>query len=44
MVKSDRESYEKPEVIRHGSLKEITLFSPKAVFVGEESHPQRDGS
>lgn len=44
MMSSGHASYEKPVLIRHESLKEITLVSPHALFVGEESHPERDGS
>ncbi|MBN1827104.1 MAG: lasso RiPP family leader peptide-containing protein [Candidatus Eisenbacteria bacterium] len=34
--KRERESYERPELLRHGSLKEITLLSHDALYVGKE--------
>ena len=34
--RKERESYERPELIRHRSLKEITLLSQSALYVGKE--------
>ncbi|MFH1278802.1 MAG: lasso RiPP family leader peptide-containing protein [Candidatus Eisenbacteria bacterium] len=35
--------YEKPELVRHGTLKDITLLSRRELFVGDDHHPTGGG-